>query len=86
MMLALLTTGMLALTFRIEHVSAGTIIVPDQYLTIQQAVDAAANGTTILVREGEYPESVLIENFADLHLIGIDGASNTVIKGRYKPG
>jgi len=37
-----------------------SITVPDDYATIQEAVDAASQGTTIFVREGIYYETVMI--------------------------
>jgi len=38
--------------------SANTIYVPDDYSTIQQAVDDASAGDTIIVRDGTYTENV----------------------------
>ncbi|MHC4943461.1 MAG: right-handed parallel beta-helix repeat-containing protein, partial [Planctomycetota bacterium] len=35
-----------------------TIYVPDDYPTIQQAIDAAVNGDTIIVRPGTYVENI----------------------------
>jgi len=40
--------------------AAGTFIVPDDYLTIQAALDAAGSQTTIYVRSGVYEENVSI--------------------------
>ncbi|MHC4941585.1 MAG: right-handed parallel beta-helix repeat-containing protein [Planctomycetota bacterium] len=37
---------------------SATIYVPDDYTKIQDAIDAAANGDTILVREGYYLETI----------------------------
>lgn len=48
------------------------IIVPDDFTTIQEAVNAAEDGTTIIIKEGVYPELVLIQNQNDLTLIGQD--------------
>jgi parallel beta-helix repeat protein len=38
-----------------------TIYVPDDYTTIQAAVDAAVAGDTIIVRDGTYTENVLVD-------------------------
>jgi len=38
--------------------SAATIYVPDDYATIQAAVDAASTGDTIIVKDGTYSENV----------------------------
>jgi len=49
-----------------------TLRVPSEYATIQMAVDSSVNGDTILVADGIYNESVLIEN-RDLLLISVNG-------------
>ena len=41
--------------------SDGTITVPDDYATIQEAVDAAVPGDLILVQPGTYQEAVQVE-------------------------
>lgn len=49
------------------------VVVPDDYSTIQAAVDAADSGDTVLVDGGTYVEEVLIEK--GLTLRGQDGAT-----------
>jgi len=51
--------------------SATTIIVPDDYPTIQQAVDNASDGNTIFVRSEIYHENIKIDN-KDLTVEGED--------------
>ncbi|PVX27020.1 MAG: hypothetical protein CW716_04445 [Candidatus Bathyarchaeum sp.] len=46
-----------------------TITVPDDFSTIQQAVDAASPGDTIFVRAGTYNEAVIV-NTDSLQLVG----------------
>lgn len=50
------------------------------FTTIQQAVDAASSGDTILVAAGTYNENVVI-NKSNISLLSIDGAETTFING-----
>ncbi len=56
------------------------IVVPDDYSTIQEAVDNADEGDTVFVKKGIYYESVLINK--SLSLIGQD--AGTMIRGDYR--
>jgi len=47
-----------------------TLRVPQDFATIQAAVDAAENGDTIQISKGEYPEYVEITGFSGLTLLG----------------
>lgn len=55
------------------------IIIPDDYTTIQQGIDNANPGDTILVKTGIYREHLII-NKIGLTLIGID-RYNTILDG-----
>jgi parallel beta-helix repeat protein len=62
------------------------IEVPDDYLTIQEAIDAAEEGYTIYVKEGTYYENIIVGKLG-LRLVGespettiIDGNSESVVK------
>jgi len=59
-------------------ITATTIVVPDDYPTIQQAVDNASDSDTIFVRSGTYPENIRIDK--DLTLEGED-RDTTAIDG-----
>ncbi len=85
-MLTLLLIGMLMLAFNIQPVKTEptTIIVPDDYPTIQEAVNNANDGDIILVRAGIYYENVVVNK--TVSLIGerkettiIDGGGNGVV-------
>lgn len=59
--------------------SAETLIVPDDYSTIQQAVEAAGQGDTVLVRPGLY-ESDLDFTGRSLRIVSVAGPSATTIE------
>jgi parallel beta-helix repeat protein len=79
-MLIQLVLGLSILSFNIRPAGStpGTIIVPDNYSTIQAAVDAASAGNTVYVRAGTYVENVVVNMM--LSLVGED-AENTTIDG-----
>ncbi|HUW48793.1 MAG TPA: NosD domain-containing protein [Patescibacteria group bacterium] len=54
------------------------IVVPDDYLTIQEAIDNAVDGDTVFVKAGTYYEHVVVNK--TLSLVGED-ANTTVIDG-----
>ena len=58
-----------------------TIVVPADYPTIQQAIDSANNGDTILVKKGYYPETLIINK--SISVIGED-RNQTIIDGQKK--
>jgi len=80
-----LLLGMLALAFSIRPVDAepATIIVPDDYPTIQEAINNADNGDTVFVRNGTYDEIIFVNK--SLSLIGED-RDTTIIDGGRRDG
>jgi len=64
----------------VDEGERGTLIVPDQYPTIQAAIDNASDGDTIYVRNGFYPENVEVTK--SVNLIGED-RDTTIIEGPY---
>lgn len=46
-------------------------VVPDNYTIIQAAIDAAADGDTIIVKAGRYPEEVVLEKPVTLLGVGM---------------
>jgi parallel beta-helix repeat protein len=55
-----------------------TIVVPDQYPTIQQAINSANGGDTVYVKNGVYDETLTISK--TLNLIG-ENTQSTIING-----
>lgn len=77
--LAMLCFGMLISIFHVHPTRANVITVPDQYPTIQAAINAAAwTGDTIFVRNGTYYEHIYIDK--SLTLVGEDKYA-TIIDG-----
>jgi parallel beta-helix repeat protein len=56
-----------------------TIYVPDDYETIQEAVDNAASGDTIIVRDGIYQENVDVY-INNLTIMSENGSANCIIQ------
>lgn len=82
-MFVLLLIGMCTLTSRIQPVKAGTIIVPDDYATIQAAIDNATDGDTIYVRNGIYYEQIVVDK--RVTIVG-ENPSGTVVDGQHRGG
>jgi parallel beta-helix repeat protein/predicted outer membrane repeat protein len=62
---------------------ADTLVVPDQYASINQAIAAASNGDTVLVKPGRYSETIdfngkaiAVRSSAGRHLTVIDGGQS----------
>lgn len=64
----------------VAAVAAGQLHVPDQYGTIQEAVNAAEDGDTILVGPGEYTGSVNLLG-KSLTLLATHGPEKTILDG-----
>jgi parallel beta-helix repeat protein len=80
-MLTLLLIGMSTLAFNVQPVRTepATIIVPDDYSTIQEAINHALEGDTVFVRNGTYYENVVVNK--TLSLIG-ENKDETFVDGK----
>ncbi len=66
-------------TFGVAVASIPTIIyVPDNYATIQEAVNAAGPGMTIMVRDGTYTENVDVTKAVTIQ--SVNGANVTIVR------
>jgi hypothetical protein len=75
--LILLFSSIFTCAFNIQKAKAAeTLIVPDNYPTIQAAINAASNGDTIFVRSGTYNENIVVNKMVTL--IG-ENSNNTII-------
>jgi pectin methylesterase-like acyl-CoA thioesterase len=83
-MLILLLISTLTLAFHIQPVKAEptTIVVPDDYPTIQEAINAATPGDTIFVRAETYYENVVVNK--TVSLIGEDKTKQLLTETRWK--
>jgi len=75
-MLAMLLTSTLTLAFDIQPVKARTIVVPDDYPTIQEAINNANAGDTVFVRNGTYYEHVCVNT--TVSIAGQDRTTTTI--------
>ncbi|MEW5804175.1 MAG: right-handed parallel beta-helix repeat-containing protein [bacterium] len=80
-----LTTLVVVLTVYIPQAISGTILVPGDYATIQDAVHAAVNGDEIVVSPGIYYENISIPSkditIRSTNPDDIDVVRNTIIDG-----
>jgi len=76
MRFALVVSGILVLSA--VGLSAD-IYVPDDYASIQEAIDAASNDDTIIVRPGTYFENLTVGK--PVTIISLDGPETTIIDG-----
>lgn len=64
--------------FRFVGMESATVVVPDDFLTIQEAINNAFEGDTIFVKSGVYYEHVVVNK--TVSLVGED-VSTTIIDG-----
>jgi nitrous oxidase accessory protein len=67
----------------ITNSESRTIVVPDDFVSIQEAIDNAIDGDTILVKEGTYHENVVLNK--SLSLVG-ENVDTTIIDGNPPEG
>jgi len=72
----------LYLVFLISGVAqADILMVPSQYSTIQDGLNAASQGDTVLVAHGTYYEHLIWPGTDNIHLLSEAGALQTIIDG-----
>jgi len=76
-LIMLLSFLVFILNFGIMKAETKTIVVPDDYSTIQEAIDAAHEGDTVFVKRGTYNESVFINQ--SISLVGEDPATTRIM-------
>lgn len=83
-LLTMLLMAMLSLAFNVSQAKAeltgGTIVVPDDYPTIQEAINSADEGDAIFVKGGTYYENLVINK--TVSLVGED-RETTIVDGNY---
>ena len=68
--------------FYFSILTANIIQVPEDYLSIQNAIDNSMQNDTILVNSGTYTENIIIDNL-EIFLISSNGPQNTIIDGDF---
>ena len=68
-------------TVSVERVGSDVHLVPDDYGTIQAAINATEDGDTVLVREGTYTENLTFPTDRSITVRSTHGAAGTTIDG-----
>jgi parallel beta-helix repeat protein len=79
LLLSLMMSSVMLVAIQPIKADPATITVPDDYPSIQQAIDNAVAGGVILVRNGTYYENITVNK--PLSLIGITGTQQPAIDG-----
>jgi nitrous oxidase accessory protein NosD len=74
-------TGLFLLGFPLSVSSNSFVYVPDDYPTIQMAINGVSEGDTLLIRSGIYPENLIIDK--SITLQGVEGVE-VIIDGQNK--
>ncbi|MDH7564562.1 MAG: pectinesterase family protein [Candidatus Bathyarchaeota archaeon] len=77
-MLTMLLVSVVMLAINIQSVESDGIIVPDDFATIQMAINNASDGDVIRVRMGVYNENVVVDKYVSI--VG-ENRYNTIING-----
>ena len=80
LLMGLLLAGLSLSSCSTDENKARTLLVPDEFTTIQQAVDEAKPGDLVLISPGTYHESVKIDR-DEIVVRGID-RNEVIIDGR----
>jgi len=73
----IIAIGAVLYVVHLGRVGSKTLVVPDDYSTIQEAVDAASENDIVFVKSGTYNESVSID--VAISLIGEDPPTTTIV-------
>jgi len=73
--------AVISTVFILTGIANAAIIVPDDYATIQWAIDNATAGDTIIVRDGFYVENIVVNK--PLTVKSEDGFANCIIKAEF---